>query len=372
MLLKFLKLTNFRNHLDFKHRFERNLSLLVGPNTSGKTNILEAIKLLAFSKSLRAKSDADLINFNKDFTKVEGLIEKEKDQTKLEVVIDASKKENSRSRKRYQKIIRIDDISGKKASDLLGHLLCVSFSPEDLNLIYDPPYFRRRYLDIILCQINKHYCFHLSEYKKVLFSRNKLLSEIKKGSARKSELDFWNNKLVDLGVKIIEKRSELISSFNLRLGPSYQKISADSNSKLNLKYLANIPFKFEDKIKEAFLKRLNLVKEKEIFRGKTLIGPQKDNFIFKLNDKNLALFGSRGEARSALCALKDAELDFLQQKTKIRPLLLLDDVLSELDKERAEQIRNIVQKQQTIIASTDINRLPSDLQNKAEIIELKT
>lgn len=363
MYLSSLQLQNFRNYKDFSSSFTNGLIILTGQNASGKTNLLEAIQLLSLSKSFRARSDHDLIYFNFDFAKILGAVQKNNHQTKLDITIDSLTSKN-------QKTIKIDGLKSR-AFDLIGELVTVLFSPEDLNLINSSPSLRRRYIDVVICQIDKDYCYSLAEYKKVLANRNQLLSNIKNGYSSKPELNFWNDKLIDLGSEIIVKRQQALKFFNSKLSKIYNDICDSKDQELKLIYKPNLPIIKGSDIKKLFKQELNNKYEREIYKTYTLVGPHRDNFIFQLNKKRLAIFGSRGEYRSTILALKSAELDFLEKSMGERPVLLLDDVFSELDENRRNHMYDLVSRQQTFITTADFVGLEVGFIREAQVLQIK-
>lgn len=363
MHLSSLQLQNFRNYQDFNSSFTNGLIILTGQNASGKTNLLEAIQLLSLSKSFRARSDHDLIYFNFDYAKILGNVQKNSHQTKLDITIDSLTSKN-------QKIIKINGLKSR-AFDLIGELVTVLFSPEDLNLINSSPSLRRRYLDVVICQIDKDYCRNLAEYKKVLINRNQLLSNIKNGYSSRSELNFWNEKLVNLGSAIIVKRQEAIKFYNSKLSSIYNDICDSEKQKLKIIYKPNLPIIKDVDLKKLFYQELKNKYEREIYKTYTLVGPHRDNFVFELNGKRLAVFGSRGEHRSAILALKSAELDFLEKKLGERPILLLDDVFSELDSKRRNHMYDLVSQQQTFITTADFVGLEVGFIREAQVLQIK-
>ncbi|MEW6407288.1 MAG: DNA replication/repair protein RecF [Patescibacteria group bacterium] len=366
MFLKSIKLTNFRNFENFSHNFEKNLTILFGKNAAGKTNFLEAARFLSFSKSFRADHDLDLIFWGKDFTKIQAQVKTREENQELDLIL-------SKKQRGIEKIIKINN-ANQPVSFLIGKFISVLFSPEDMLLISGSPALRRRYLDIILGQIDHHYYHFLLELKKVLASRNKLLLEIKEHRADIKELSFWDEKLVQCGAFIIKKRKELLDFINSKIAIVYQTIagnSGDSHQKVTVTYTPNIEFEEIAEIENNFQKELSIKKEEEIQKCRTLCGPHRDDFIFYLNRRKLSCFGSRGEFRSAILALKILELDFLESRLSERPVLLLDDIFSELDSTRRVHLLSLVQKQQTIITTTELNFISKEFVNKGEVVEIR-
>lgn len=388
MFLKSIKLINFRNFESFSHNFKKNLTILYGKNAAGKTNLLEAVRFLSFSKSFRADHDLDLIYLNKDFTKVMAKVKTGEEN--LEIDLTLSQKE-----RKIEKIIKINNVA-RSVSYLVGKFISVLFSPEDILLISGSPQLRRRYLDIILSQTNQHYYHFLLELKKVLASRNKLLWEIKEGRANLAELSFWDTKLIQCGIFIIQKRKKLLDFINSKIASVYQTIAGESGfstkagsatflsketqteipakaggfGRLQLRYTPNIEFENVNEIEENFQKELSIKKEEEIQKCRTLCGPHRDDFVFYLEGGCLSCFGSRGEFRSAILALKILELDFLENQIGERPVLLLDDIFSELDSIRRARLLSLVQKQQTIITITELDFISHEFIDKGEVVEI--
>jgi len=361
MFLSHIKLQNFRSYDDFTHTFNQNVLFLVGPNGAGKTNFLESLRVLSLSKSFRARRDMELIQFDKDFTRVAGEVKLAKRKVELAVVIE-------RNGRTAPKSIQINK-KPARAIDLVGKMTTVLFAPDDLNLVFAPPANRRRYLDITICQIDPAYCRVLNEYKQVLLSRNQLLAQIKDGQATEGELDFWDDKLLEGGRKITKARQDLASFYNDCLPAMYGKIDSKKQD-LQLKYKPNILYKSGEEFTAEFRAQLVAKRELEIQRACSLVGPQRDDFSLALAGRNLAAYGSRGEVRSAIIALKLAELDFFAQKLSERPILLLDDIFSELDQERRQRLVETFDQQQTIITTSDLSFIDSEVVIKGEVLKI--
>ena len=364
MFLESIKLLNFRNYRKLNLHFDKDLSILLGSNAAGKTNLLEAIEILSVAKSFRVKREQNLVLWGLDFCRLESEIRKGKDSLKLEVIIDLSKG-------RPQKTVKIDGVK-KKTLDLIGKLSTVLFYPEDLNMINASPSVRRQFLDVVLCKTDSKYCYALAEYRKILRNRNLLLNQIREGSASTDELGFWDKQLIELGTGIILKREELIKFLNTKISSIYVNISGVKTNNLKLIYKPNLALlKSADNkaIKKLFSEELRKKGELEVKRGATLIGPHRDDFSFKLQNREVPTFASRGEFRSVILALKSSELDYLESKLGERPILLLDDIFSELDKNRRHHLGAIVDKQQTIITTTDLVHISPNLQEKAAILK---
>lgn len=355
-MLKSLSLENFRNYEKFSLDFEQT-TIIVGPNGVGKTNIIEAIYLLSTGRSWRTKHDSEAVRWDKDFTKIQGKISLPKEE-ELELIIQRIINPSYPQ----LKLVKIN-ASKKRLTELLGKMPSVLFSPEELKIVDGTPSLRRRLLDIILCQVDKKYTLALLDLAKIIRERNKLLFYIKIGKSKVDELAFWDEKLITLGRFIITKRQKLIDVLNLELTTIYQKISGGKEH-LKIKYKPGVEI-------EKFSETLAAGREREIESAATLFGPHRDDLIFFLDFRDVVTFGSRGEYRSIIFALKIAEIAFLEKENEVKPILLLDDIFSELDSARRQHLAKIVADKQTIITTTDLDHIEKSLREKAKVIELK-
>ncbi|EKD56013.1 MAG: DNA replication and repair protein recF [uncultured bacterium] len=346
MQLNSLSLTNFRNYDDFALDFEP-LTVLVGPNGVGKTNLLEAVYQIAVFSSYRARSSKDSIRWGQEFSRIVG----QTNNTSVELFID----------QKLNKSIKINGVE-KKTIDALGQLVVVLFSPESLDIVSGAPQERRRFMNLLLGQTDKEYARSLISLNHILANRNRLLYRIKTNLAKTDELDFWDQELIKLNKIITEQRQILIDLINQNLTNYYQLISG-SDDKLIAKYKKRADGKILDQL-------LIANRDQEINQTTTLYGPHRDELIFYLNDYLIGAGWSRGELRSAVLALKMSELGYLEKVHQGEITLLLDDVFSELDKERRSHLLELVSKHQTIITTTDKEHLGKDIIKKAKIVEL--
>ncbi len=338
MKISNLNLTNYRNHIDQKLEFDPQTTLIIGDNGAGKTNVLEAIHLLATTKVFRPGYDHEVITHDTNFARAEANIEANGDSHLLEVmVIKNPNYENLSSKK-----VKLNKVA-KPVQKVAGILNTVLFTPENIQIITGPPTLRRDYMDAVLFQTDARYKVAHTQYIKIMRSRNKLLETIAKTGRGWRQIEFWNKKLAENG-KIIQKgRGELLKFFKDKL-PGHGKV-------LN----GDIPVDIVYKKSPINLGQV----EKEILARRTLSGPHRDDLEILLDERNISNFGSRGQQRSVLLALKLCEIDFLLDKRGARPVLLLDDIFSELDEHHREAVGSIVDKQQTIITSTSRDEIPN-------------
>lgn len=344
MFLKNLKLTNFRNFSKVDLDFGQ-ITLLVGNNAQGKSNLLESIYFLATSKSPRADKDIQLIKDGEEFARVEGEM---RDDIKLEIVMQ--KRDNSISLEKRTKVNGI----GRRVTDYIGNLIVIHFSPEDINLVTGTPALRRWHLDLTLAQIDKNYKNALNTYHTALVSKNKILKGIKEGVARVDELDFWSEQMIASGDLITKKRQQFFEFINNHV---------NSGGSANFRFLYEESFISDNRVRE-YLAR-------EVAAGISLIGPHRDNFIFKLDNKDLEYFGSRGEQRTAVLELKLAELNFFKTLAEVMPVLLLDDVFSELDEIHRDYVISIIGNQPTILSAVEEAQIPKKFLKQIKIVKVE-
>lgn len=349
MILDKIELHNFRNHkklvIDFK-----KVTVLFGSNGIGKTNLIEALNILSTGFSWRTRKEEELINFFSDYSR---LVADTKDK-KIEIYLE---KNNPK------KIIKINKVK-KKIIDLLGNIPSVLFTAESLNIIIGSPQSRRSFLDFLIIQTDKIYSYNLALYYKIIKERNALLYGINIGKNEANELDFWDKKLVESGSYLIKKRQEIAEQLNKLIKNYYPLISQKKHDELNIKYVSTI------NNLDEYEKILHEKRAKEIYCKNTIYGPHRDDLQILLNDKEARNFASRGEIRSVVLALKYSESQYLKNYFKTAPLILLDDIFSELDNKRKENIQSIIDESQTIITAANLEEIPKSLQKKAKIIKI--
>jgi len=358
LYVKRLSLVNFRNYKKLQIDFNRKYNIIYGKNAQGKTNILEAIFLCSTGRSHRTKKDAELIKFNEDAYYIKINVCRESADSEIEFYY--SKIEGKK--------VKINNIPIKKNIELMGKLNTVMFSPEDLSIVKGSPSERRRFIDIAISQIKPSYFYNLQRYKKILTERNCLLKDLTKNSKLKSTLEIWNESLADAGAKIINERKSFINVLNEIVKGKHKDLTA-SNEIINIQYQPSIRVENSWKVKEikdVFLKRLEENFEKEIKTSSTLIGPQRDDLIISINGNDVKIFGSQGQQRTVVLSLKLSEVEIVKVLTGELPVLLLDDVFSELDEKRQKYLINNIDGTQVFITTTE-KELVNLYRNKSEI-----
>lgn len=342
MYLKNIELTNFRSHQKLKIDFQGNVIVLYGPNGKGKTNILEAIHFLSTGKSLRSQYDSDSISHNEKFLKLRSdiVISEDEDKTNLELIVDKTNSFGNRSIKKF----KINQVP-KQGSKFTGILKSVIFLPSDLDLLLSSPSIRRKYLDSIFYQTSSEYKSSILNYTKALKQRNKILELMfEENNINKDhfegQLDFWTSKIISEGSFIQKHREDFFIFLRENIVSLNEKLGL-SDFHVEFKYVPNLA------TQENYLDS----KDKEFFTRTTQFGPHKDDFEILLNEKNIQYFASRGQQRVSLIILKMIELEYIFQKTNERPILLLDDIFSELDDKHKNSILKIIKEQQTFISS---------------------
>lgn len=349
-MIKKLTLKNFRNYAKKDFSFSTGTSLVVGPNAVGKTNLMEAIYLLATGKSFRAELEEEMIGYGQEMANVGGshFTKASRDKQSLEIILTTGQVLGKRVAKKIYKVNGVN----RRMVDFVGNLKVVYFGPEDLQIIINSPSIRRDYLDSVLEQTDKEYRRASVSYKKGLRQRNKLLEQIREEGTPRSVLFFWDKLLIENGSIITQKRAEFIEFINQQ--PEYF-------GKLVVNYDKSI----------ISPERLAKYANQEVTAGMTLVGPHRDDFQVSLEKRNLHSFGSRGEQRTAIFSIKLAELEFMAEKTGDKPVLLLDDIFSELDYHRRAHLLEIIPHQQTIITTTDLHLIEPEQRKKMTIINLK-
>lgn len=337
MLVKAIELKNFRNYKYLSLNFDQKVNIFYGNNAQGKTNILESVYLCGTTKSHKGSKDKEMIQFLSEESHIKMIIEKNEIPYKIDMHL----------RKNSTKGIAINGIPIKKASELFGLVHFIFFSPEDLNLIKNGPNERRRFLDLELCQLDKLYLQYLTKYNKIINQRNKLLKEISFRQELMDTLDIWDEQLVKYGIFIIEKRSQFIRQLNEIAYGVHSKLTGNKET-LFIKYENNVSTQnFQDWLKKN--------REKDIRQGITSVGPHRDDICLAIENIDIRKYGSQGQQRTVALTLKLSEISLVKDIIKENPVLLLDDVLSELDHDRQNYLLNCIGDIQTFITCTGID-----------------
>ena len=359
MKIKKINLKNFRNYVDLEIEFNDKLNIIIGNNAQGKTNILEAIYFLSITKSFLSVHDKTLINKDNEFTKLTGIVDIDGYKKQLSVLLNSDGKKLEVNKK----II-------KKNIDYLGNMRVIVFSPDDIRLIKESPANRRRFLNIELSQLYNKYIKQLSEFNIILKQRNEYLKIIKNKKINNEYFAILNQKYVDLAVSIYDYRNNFINKINKYIENKYFSISGDYG--LNIKYISDVEICDRDMMRNNMLIKLEEVLDREINYGNTIIGPHKDNFSFYLNDINLSMYGSQGQLKMAVLALKMAEIDVFREILGDNPILLLDDIFSELDIEKRNKLIKFLNDDiQTIMTTTDLSEINEELIEIANVYKIQ-
>lgn len=362
MFIKYVELFNYRNYESIKIDLNKRINIFVGNNAQGKTNILEAMFVCGFGKSFRTNKEKELIRFGSDFFRIRAVIETDRRDIEIEII------QSNDSRK----WIKVNGISLKKTSQLIGKINIVLFSPEDLKLINEGPSERRKFIDRELSHISTSYCMNLIEYNKVLSNRNSVLKSLRESNKFKDTIEIWDDKLIKLGYEIIKKRIEFINRLKEICYDNHTKITS-GKEKIVLNYLSNINTENIDKYDKIYMEFRNKLKSKldnDIFKGYTSVGPHRDDFEILINDIDVRKYGSQGQKRSVALSIKLSEIDIIREETGDYPVLLLDDVMSELDYDRQNQIVKEFQHVQTIVTTTEISGILKESLSEAEVFNI--
>lgn len=360
MIIKNLKLKNFRNYSKLDINLNNKLNIFIGKNAQGKTNILESIYVLGLTKSFLTNSDINLIKMSEKISNISATTLINDCEKKLNIIISET-----------NKVLKINNKVINKYSDYVSKFNVVIFSQNDLKLIKDSPLLRRKYLNIEISQLSNNYLLKLSEFNYILRVRNELLKMIKqKKYNNESYFNVITDKFVDLSVFIFLERKKFIENINLYISKIYNDIS--NFNLLRIKYISNIEFDNDINIIKKKLKdKINKNYDKDVFNGMTLYGIHRDDFKFILDDIDLSIFGSQGQQRLAILALKLSEVEIYKNNKNEYPILLLDDLFSELDNSKKNNIiKNLDNNIQTIITTTDINKINKKLINLSKVFRI--
>ena len=337
MIIKSIELQNFRNYEDLNISFDEGTNIFYGDNAQGKTNILEAAYLSGTTKSHKCSKDKEMIRFGEQESHIRTVVVKKDKEYQIDMHL-----KNNRS-----KGIAINKVPIKKASELFGILNMVFFSPEDLNIIKNGPAERRRFLDSELCQLDKIYFSDLTTYNKILNQRKKLLKDMVYRPDLKDTLPVWDMQLVETGRKIIRRRKQFVDELNEIVHDIHYRISGEKEDLL---------LQYEPSIEDIFFEdELSRVKERDMRQCMTSVGPHRDDLLFSIGEVDIRKFGSQGQQRTSALSLKLSEIELVKRSIHDTPVLLLDDVLSELDSNRQNYLLNSIHDTQTLITCTGLD-----------------
>ncbi|MGO0155569.1 DNA replication/repair protein RecF [Leuconostoc mesenteroides] len=363
MELESLKLDHYRNYSDLALEFSSGVNVFLGENAQGKTNLLESIYVLALARSHRTSSDKDLVQWQAKEATISGRVKRSVSEIPLSLHFSNKGKK-----------ARVNHLEQSKLSHYIGQLNVILFAPEDLELVKGAPSVRRRFIDMEFGQMNPLYLYNTTQYKRVLKERNAYLKRLQlKQTTDTVFLDVLSEQLVDVGSQILVARQEFLNKLELAAQPIHAEIS-DHREALKLRYMSSIDFATDaslEEVKAVFADALSRHRSREIMQGSTMVGPHRDELQFDVNGNNVAVFGSQGQQRTTALAIKLAEIDLMQQETGEYPVLLLDDVLSELDASRQTHLLLAIQdKVQTFITAPTLSDIARQLIRKPRMFHV--
>ncbi|MDS0527938.1 DNA replication/repair protein RecF [Clostridium sp. SHJSY1] len=351
MFIKKLMLMNYRNYKELNIEFGSNVNVFIGDNAQGKTNILESIYYCGFAKSHRTSRDKELINWSSDRAFISLSVGKDRLDKRIDIGI----------LKDGKKAISVNSIKINKIGELFGTFNVVMFSPEDLKIIKESPGIRRRFMDMELCQLNKTYYYNLVQYNKVINERNIVL---KSRNSSEEMIDVYDEQLINYGEYIIRERINYINKLNKYSKNIHNEITL-GKEEIKFKYQTSI--KNFDNIKSEFYEQLKKSRKKDIEKGISTIGPHRDDFLVFINNVDTKSFGSQGQQRTAVLTMKFSSLNIIKEVNGEYPVLLLDDVLSELDFNRKRYVLSTIKDIQTIITCTGISDINEYLDSNSKV-----
>lgn len=368
MHLSHLSLRNFRNYRELELQLKSGTTLFYGPNAAGKTTILEAVYYLATTRSPRTAAPRELINWDQPnelglapFARLVAAIQRPPERLLIELAVQRKQDPEGNPLPTTSTTIRVNK-SARRALDLVGQLRVVLFTPLDIELVTGPPSVRRRWLDVMLSQLDGRYVRALAEYTKVVLQRNALLRSWREGrrprpDEARRQLQFWDKQLITSGTYILAERQSAIRDLTEQASPIHIEISGDPQP-LRMAYLSTVANDARDRaaLTQSFVEQLDSMLRDELDRGQTLIGPHRDDIQWSLGSVDLGIYGSRGQQRSLTLAIKLAEAELMRSRTSDSPVLLLDDILSELDAVRRAHLLQFIDRpdQQTLMTAADL------------------
>ena len=334
MWIKEIKLMNFRNYDEQKIKLHENINVFFGENAQGKTNIIESIYLSSIGKSFRTNKEKELIKFNKEKALVDISYEKSDRDGNIKIEIGDKKQ------------VYLNGIKIKKLSELLGNINIVIFTPDDINILKGGPQNRRKFLDVMISQLRPNYIHVLTLYLTTLEQRNNYLKQIKLENKNEELLEIWDEKLADYGIKIYEYRKEFIEKIINKIKIIHKEIT-QNKEEIEIKYFSDLT------TRQNFINELKSKRKLDIIKGYTTKGVHRDDFVVYINGKQVDIYGSQGQHRTAVLSLKLAELQVIYDEIGEEPILLLDDFMSELDENRRKNFFNYIKNIQVIVTCTE-------------------
>lgn len=357
MFIKRLELVQFRNYKTVSVTFKKNINIIIGQNAQGKTSLIESMYVLSTTKSHRTSKDAQLILFDEDFARIKADVEREQDD--FELMLSISKK--------GKKAI-YNGVPQKRLSDYVGRLIVVMFAPEDLSLVKGGPQYRRRFMDMEIGQMSPTYLYHLGQFTKLLKQRNELLKQLRVKRTDELLLEVITEQVVPHATYLVNKRIEFLQQLQGFAKAIHGEIS-NQKEDINFKYLSS--YKGIALDEDTILQKYKDLYNQDIQMGSTSIGPHRDDFVVSINDINTHQFGSQGQQRTASLSIKLAEIELIYSILGEYPVLLLDDVLSELDDTRQTQLLNTIKnKVQTFITTTNIDGIDEKMINLSDVFTI--
>lgn len=364
MYIEHLLLTNYRNYESLNINFENKVNVFLGENAQGKTNVMESIYVLAMAKSHRTSNDKELIRWDTEYAKIEGRVKKQNGSLPLELAISKKGKK-----------AKYNHIEQKKLSQYVGNMNVVMFAPEDLHLVKGSPQIRRRFIDMEIGQISPIYLHDIGKYQKILQQRNSYLKLLQtKKTTDETMLDVLTEQFIDVAVKIVAKRFEFLMLLEGWANQIHRGIS-QGKEELEIIYKPSVNVSEGEqlsKMVKTFYGKFTQLKQREIERGVSLYGPHRDDLQFLVNGRDVQTFGSQGQQRTTALSVKLAEIELIHSEIGEYPILLLDDVLSELDYHRQSHLLNTIQnKVQTFVTTTNIDGINHQTLKEASLFQVK-
>lgn len=364
MYIQNLILSSYRNYERLDLQFENKVNVIIGENAQGKTNLMEAIYVLAMAKSHRTSNDKELIRWDEDYAKIEGRVIKKNGSVPIQLVISKKGKKG-----------KVNHIEQQKLSQYVGAVNTIMFAPEDLNLVKGSPQVRRRFLDMEIGQVSPVYLHDLSLYQKILSQRNHFLKQLQtRKQTDQTMLDVLTEQLTEFAAKVVMKRLQFVDQLEKWAQPIHSGISRGLEE-LTLKYHTSLHVSDSpdlSKMINSYQETFSKLRDKEIERGVSLSGPHRDDVLFYVNGRDVQTYGSQGQQRTTALSLKLAEIDLIQEEIGEYPILLLDDVLSELDDYRQSHLLHTIQgRVQTFVTTTSVDGIDHKTLNEAEIFRVE-